>query len=72
MPVSALPDDFYVHDEATHSLSGRNRGLTFRLAQTVDVRLAEANPVTGGLLFHIMQGAAPPIARPSKPTFRRR
>ncbi len=72
VPVSALPDDFYVHDEATHSLSGRNRGLTFRLAQTVDVRLSEANPVTGGLVFHIMQGAAPQPARSSKPKYRRR
>ena len=30
--------------------------MTFRLAQPVDVRLAEANPVTGSLLFHILQG----------------
>ncbi len=56
VPVSSLPDDFYVHDEATHSLTGRNRGLSFRLAQTVEVRLSEANPVTGGLVFQLMQG----------------
>jgi hypothetical protein len=26
------------------------------LAQDVEVRLVEATPVTGGLVFHIMQG----------------
>ena len=56
VPVSSLPDDFWMHDEATASLNGRRTRLSFRLAQEVEVRLAEASPVTGGLLFHIMQG----------------
>ncbi len=56
VPVSSLPDDFWMHDEATASLNGRRTRLSFRLAQEVEVRLAEASPVTGGLVFHIMQG----------------
>jgi len=56
VPVSTLPDDFWMHDERTHSLSGRRTRLTFSLAQTVEVRLAEATPVTGGLVFNILQG----------------
>ncbi len=56
VPVSSLPDDFWMHDEATATLNGRRSRLSFRLAQEVEVRLAEASPVTGGLVFHVMQG----------------
>ncbi len=65
VPVSTLPDDFWIHDEATQSLLGRRTRLSFRLAQSVQVRLAEATPVTGGMLFHILQGTqADQIERP--------
>ncbi len=66
VPVSTLADDFWMHDEATHTLTGRRTGIAFRLAQEVEVRLAEASPVTGGLVFHIMQGV------PRGPRSRRR
>ena len=68
VPISSLSDDFWMHDEATHTLTGRRNGFTFRLAQEVEVRLAEASPVTGGLVFQIMQG---PNSQPSsEPTGR--
>ena len=51
LPMSALPDDFWLHDEAAKSLTGRRTRLSFRLAQPLEVRLAEASPVTGGLIF---------------------
>ncbi|GAB0119697.1 ribonuclease R [Acidisoma sp. 7E03] len=54
IPLSGLPDDFWMHDEATQSLSGKRSRMVFHLAQTVSVRLAEARPVTGGLLFQIL------------------
>ncbi len=66
VPVSSLPDDFWMHDEATASLNGRRTRLSFRLAQEVEVRLAEARPVTGGLLFQIMQGV--PARADRRPT----
>ncbi len=56
VPVSSLLDDYWMHDEAAQTLTGRRTRLTFRLAQEVEVRLAEASPVTGGLVFHILQG----------------
>ena len=56
VPTSSLPDDFWMHDEATRTLSGRRTRLVFSLAQEVEVRLSEASPVTGGLVFHILQG----------------
>ena len=66
VPVATLPDDFWMHDAATQSLTGRRTGLIFRLAQAVEVRLAEAAPVTGGLLFHIMQGMPAAGPRPAR------
>ena len=54
VPISSLPDDFWMHDESRQALTGRRSGAEFRLAQEVEVRLAEASPVTGGLVFHIM------------------
>jgi ribonuclease R len=56
VPVRSLPDDFWQHDERKQTLTGRRTRLAFRLAQEVDVRLAEASPVTGSLVFHILQG----------------
>ncbi len=61
LPISSLPNDTWMHDEATQSLTGRNTRMTFRLTQDVTVRLAEASPVTGGLIFGL--GAAPLAAR---------
>ena len=57
VPIRSLPDDFWQHDEREQTLTGRRSRLAFRLAQEVEVRLAEASPVTGGLVFHILQGA---------------
>jgi ribonuclease R len=63
VPVRSLPDDFWNHDEREQTLTGRRTRLTFRLAQEVEVRLAEASPITGGLVFHILQGAPPEPSR---------
>ncbi len=56
VPVRSLPDDFWQYHEREQALTGRRTRLAFRLAQEVEVRLAEASPVTGGLVFHILQG----------------
>ncbi len=63
VPRSSLPDDLWWHDEREQTLTGRRTRLVFRLAQEVDVRLAEAAPLTGGLVFHVMQGVP---SRPSR------
>ncbi len=44
-------------------MTGRRTSLVFRLAQDVEVRLAEASPVTGGLVFHVLQGMPQPGKR---------
>ena len=56
VPISSLPDDYWQHDEGEQTLTGRRTRLVFKLAQEVEARLIEASPVTGGLVFHIMQG----------------
>jgi ribonuclease R len=69
VPMSALPDDYWQHDERDQTLTGRRTGQVFRLAQPVEVRLAEATPVTGGLVFQVVSAApdAPDRARGRAP-----
>jgi ribonuclease R len=57
IPLAGLPDDFWMHDEQTQSLNGRRSRIVFHLAQQVSVRLAEARPLTGGLLFQMALSA---------------
>ncbi len=66
VPRSALPDDLWHHDEREQTLTGRRTRLVFRLGQEVEVRLAEANAVTGSLAFQLMQGV------PAQPSGRAR
>jgi ribonuclease R len=54
VPLRSLPDDQWRHNDREHALIGRRSRLGFRLAQEIEVRLAEANPVTGELTFHIL------------------
>jgi ribonuclease R len=56
IPMALLPDDFWHHDEATSTLSGKRSRVVFHLADPVLVRLREAKPVTGGLLFALIEG----------------
>ncbi len=55
VPMSALPDDFWHHDEMEQTLTGRATRQVFRLSQDVDVRLAGSNAVTGSLMFQIQR-----------------
>lgn len=55
VPIRSLPDDFYIHDESRHELIGRRNRLTFRLGERVNVRLVEASPITGGMLFELLE-----------------
>jgi len=75
VPFAALPDDRWQLDEAGHAMTGQRTGLSFSLGQAVEVRLAEATPRTGGMVFQIMQGEARAggVRKPaSRPSSRRR
>jgi len=73
VPMSAMADDFYEHDEARHCLVGKRSRKRYRLGDSVQVRLAEATPLTGGLRFDMLtrDGAilagAPRSQRPARP-----
>ena len=59
VPVSSLSSEFWVHDERTHALVAERSGLRFRLGTRVTVRLKEATPLTGGLLFEMLSEPDP-------------
>ncbi len=54
IPIRSLGSDYFVHDELRHTLQGRNTGQTYALGDTVTVLLKEADPITGSLVFRIM------------------
>ncbi len=59
VPISRLGQEFFQHDETTHALVGERSGRRYTLGMEVEVRLLEATPVSGGLLFEILP---PPLA----------
>jgi ribonuclease R len=67
VPMGTLPDDYWQFDEREQTLTGRRTHVVFRLAQDVEVLLSEANPVTGGMVFHILQGAGGGRGRGERP-----
>lgn len=70
VPSSSLPDDQWTYEEAARRLSGRHTRLSFSLGQPVEVRLAEAMPLTGGLVFELL-GATPPVPGARRSRIRR-
>jgi ribonuclease R len=53
-PISTLGNERWVHDEAAHALVGEHSGERYPLGMKVEVRLEEATPISGGLLFHVL------------------
>ncbi|MGB7405395.1 MAG: S1 RNA-binding domain-containing protein, partial [Pacificimonas sp.] len=65
LPMRALGDDYYEYDEPSRTITGERGGETFSIGQRLDLRLQEANPVTGGLVFARADGDGTGNARPS-------
>lgn len=59
VPVTALGNEYFHHDEAGHVLIGGSSGDRWELGARVEVRLMEATPVTGGLLFDMVSEPKP-------------
>ncbi len=73
VPISTLPGDYYVYEEDRHRLFGSSTGRTYTLGEPVELILAEAAPVTGGLLFHLLDaGTGKKRPSPSGRSFRKR
>lgn len=56
VPISTLGREYFRFDEAAHSLIGENSGETYTVGDLLDLRLAEANPLTGALKFELPEG----------------
>ena len=67
IPVSTLPRDYYLYDEERHRLTGSSTGVSYELGEHVFMTLAEASPITGGLLFHIVDSGEKRAGRQKKP-----
>ncbi len=54
VPIRSLGNDYYFHDEDAHALIGERTGEIYRLGDPVEVEVAEAAPITGGLRFELI------------------
>jgi ribonuclease R len=55
VPIRSLGREFFHHDRESQTLMGADSGRIISMGQRVVVRLAEATPVTGGLLLDLLQ-----------------
>ena len=55
VPISAIGREYFVYDQDSQTLTGEKSRRVLGLGQRVTVRLAEAAPITGGLLFELLE-----------------
>ena len=60
IPASRLSDEYWVHDDRSAALVAQRSGQRYEMGMNVQVKLMEATPVNGGLLFSMQ---SPPRAR---------
>jgi ribonuclease R len=65
VPISSLGDEYFIHDDIQHALIGEKSGKRWRLGSPIEVKLNEAMPLTGGLVFEAI--SAPSPADPTRP-----
>ncbi|MGB3712381.1 MAG: ribonuclease R [Erythrobacter sp.] len=49
VPISTLGDEYFRHDEAAQKLVGEKSGTSYAAGDRLKLKLAEANPLTGGM-----------------------
>ncbi|WP_413867208.1 S1 RNA-binding domain-containing protein, partial [Albidovulum sp.] len=55
IPIRSVGREFFHYDPKTETLMGADSGLVIGMGQRVLVRLAEAVPVTGGLVLELVE-----------------
>ncbi len=65
MPVRDIGGEYYRFDEAARKLVGEQSGDEYTLGQRLQLKLAEANPVSGALRFEMPHGKGTAPARAS-------
>jgi ribonuclease R len=53
VPVSTLGREHYRYEEAAHALVGEQSGTRYATGDKLELKLAEANPLTGALKFEV-------------------
>lgn len=56
VPARDLGSEYFRYDEASQKLIGEHSGMSYGLGMRLQLRLAEANPVTGALRFELPDG----------------
>src|SRR5690606_21556761 len=56
VPVSTLGQDYFRYDEGARALVGERTGERYATGDRLELRLAEANPLTGALKFELPEG----------------
>ncbi|NBW06620.1 MAG: ribonuclease R [Caulobacteraceae bacterium] len=69
VPVSSLGDEYFTHDDRAHALVGERSGQRYTLGRAVQVKLKEATPVTGGLLFEMLSDPEPRDPNAPRPRY---
>ena len=65
VPVSTLGAERFHYDDKTQVLAGAQSGTTYAIGDSLRLRLAEANPLTGALKFELEEGGGiEPRGRP--------
>jgi len=54
IPARTIGDDYFRYHEAHHALTGDHTGESYRLGDSVTVKLVEAAPVAGALRFELL------------------
>ncbi|MCV2872325.1 ribonuclease R [Defluviimonas sp. WL0050] len=62
IPIRTLGREFFHYDPKTQTLMGADTGTVIGMGQRVTVRLAEAVPVTGGLMLELLEIEGAPMA----------
>ncbi len=72
VPVSTLGTEYFRFIEGEQALEGESSGDRYTLGQKLQLRLAEANPVSGALRFELPEGVNHlPLRRPRGKGFRK-
>ena len=59
IPAARLSDEYWIHDERSAALVAQRSGQRYEMGMTVQVKLMETAPVTGGLLFSMQSPPRP-------------
>ncbi len=62
IPIRTLGREFFHYDPKSQTLMGADSGTVIGMGQRVTVRLAEAVPVTGGLMLELLEIEGAPMA----------